>query len=63
MNLATRRLDEFVWLYAEETGRVLTKPFMFQGEELYVNVDAKWGDIRVKSVKAVADLRWAREAV
>ena len=48
---------------AEEAGRVLTKPSMFQGEELYVNVDAKWGDIRVKIVKAVADLRWVRGAV
>ncbi len=41
---------------AEETGRVLTKSFMFQGEDLYVNIDAKWCDIRVKIVEAEADI-------
>jgi hypothetical protein len=56
LNLATLRLDGFVSLDAEEVGRVLTKPFMFQGEDLYVNVDAKWGDIRVEIVEAEADI-------
>ena len=41
---------------AEETGRVLTKSFMFQGEDLYVNIDAKWCDIRIKIVEAEADI-------
>lgn len=50
MNLATLRLDGFVSLDAEEVGRVITKPFMLNGEDLYVNVDAKWGDIRVELV-------------
>lgn len=52
LNLATLRLDGFVSLDAEEVGRVLTKPFMFQGEDLYANVDAKWGDVRVELVEA-----------
>ena len=43
-------------LDAEEVGRVRTKPFMFQGEDLYVNIDAKWCDIRVKIVEAEADI-------
>ena len=55
LNLATLRLDGFVSLDAEEVGRVLTKPFMFHGEDIYVNVDAKWGDIRVEIVEAEAD--------
>jgi hypothetical protein len=52
MSLATLRLDGFVSLDAEDVGVVLTKPFMIHGEDLYVNVDAKWGDIRVEIVDA-----------
>ena len=48
MNLATLRLDGFVSLDAPEVGKVVTKPFTWRGERLFVNVDATWGELRAE---------------
>jgi hypothetical protein len=40
-------LDGFVSLDAEDRGEVVTKPFMLQGEDLYVNAEVK-GELRAE---------------
>ena len=50
--LAKLRLDGFVSLDAEEVGTVTTKPFMLNGENLYVNAEAKWGEVRAEILDA-----------
>ena len=52
MCLAKLRLDGFVSLYASTEGELLTAPFMWEGEELYVNVDAGDGEVLVEVVDA-----------
>ena len=52
MNLATLRLDGFVSLDAPEVGKMVTKPFLWRGERLFVNVDAAWGEIRAEVLDA-----------
>ncbi len=43
--LAKLRPDGFVSLDADDAGTIVTKPFEWKGEDLYVNVDAKWGEV------------------
>ncbi len=42
--LAKLRPDGFVSLDADSAGTVFTKPFMWHGEDLFVNVNAAWGE-------------------
>lgn len=46
--LAKLRLDGFVSLDAADVGMVVTKPFMFDGDKLFVNADARWGEIHAE---------------
>ena len=46
--LAKLPRDRFVSMDAEKVGWIITKPFMWQGEELYVNADARWGEIHAE---------------
>ena len=46
--LAKLRRDGFVSMDAEDVGWVITKPFLWSGEELYVNADARWGEIHAE---------------
>ena len=32
----------------DERGRVITRQFVFEGDQLQVNADASWGEIRVE---------------
>ena len=43
--LAKLPRDRFVSLDADQAGTITTKPFMMQGEHLYVNAEANWGEI------------------
>jgi len=43
--LAKLRPDGFVSMDADAAGTIITKPFMWRGEDLYVNVDARWGTL------------------
>ncbi len=43
--LAKLRPDGFVSLDADDAGTIVTKPFEWKGEDLYINVDAKWGEV------------------
>ena len=45
LSLAKLPLDRFVSVDADMAGQLLTKPFEWKGEELYINADAKWGEI------------------
>ena len=45
LSLAKLRLDGFISLDGGEAATITTKPFMLRGEEVYINVDAKWGAI------------------
>ena len=46
--LAKLPRDRFVSMDAEKVGWIITEPFMWQGEELYVNADARWGEIHAE---------------
>ena len=50
--LAKLRLDGFVSLDAEGQGTVVTKPFMLNGENLYVNAEAENGDLSAEILDA-----------
>ena len=50
--LAKLRPDGFVSLDAENAGTITTKPFEWKGEDLYVNADAKWGELYAEIVDA-----------
>ena len=52
ISMAKLRPDGFVSLDAEDQGIVITKPFMLNGENLYVNVDARWGELHVEIIDA-----------
>jgi len=44
----TQRLDGFLSLDAgEQTGIIVTRPFVFEGDKLVLNVDAKGGQVKV----------------
>ena len=45
LSLAKLPLDRFVSVDADTAGQLLTKPFEWKGEELYINADSKWGEI------------------
>jgi hypothetical protein len=45
LSLAKLPLDRFVSIDAEMAGQLLTKPFEWKGEDLYINADSKWGEI------------------
>lgn len=45
LSLAKLPLDRFVSINAEMAGQLLTKPFEWKGEDLYINADSKWGQI------------------
>ena len=45
LSLAKLRIDGFVSLDAEEAGTITTKPFMLNGEDVYLNYEAKWGAV------------------
>lgn len=47
----TQRLDGFLSLDAgQETGIIITRPFVFEGDKLTLNVDAKGGQVKVAIV-------------
>lgn len=48
--LAKLRPDGFVSMDAERVGWIITQPFTWRGEELYVNADARWGEIHAEIV-------------
>ena len=50
--LARLRLDGFVSLDAEQEGEVVTRPFMLNGEDLYVNAEADSGELRAEILDA-----------
>ena len=52
MFLARLRLDGFVSLDAEPEGEVITRPFMLNGENLYVNAEADSGELRADILDA-----------
>ena len=55
VGLATLRLDGFVSVQPqsdEETGVLTTRPFVFVGNEILVNTDARRGSLRVEVLDA-----------
>jgi hypothetical protein len=52
IGLATLRLDGFVSINAADAGTMTTKKFVFIGDTLEVNADAKGGSIRVEALDA-----------
>ena len=52
MSLSKLRPDGFVSLDADEAGTITTKPFMMNGEDLYVNAEANWGEIYTEILDA-----------
>lgn len=50
--LAKLRPDGFVSLDADNAGTIFTKPFLWHGEDLFVNVDAAWGEFYASVVDA-----------
>ena len=52
IGLATLRLDGFVSVNAEAEGTMTTRPFVFIGDTLEVNADAKGGSIVVEALDA-----------
>ena len=50
--LAKLRLDGFVSLDASTKGELLTAPFLWKGEELYLNADAGGGEVLVELMDA-----------
>jgi hypothetical protein len=52
--LARLRLDGFVSLDADEEGIVVTQPFLPNGGQLLVNVDASQGDLRAELLDAAS---------
>jgi len=52
LSLAKLRIDGFVSLDAEKKGTLVTSPFVLDGTDLHVNVDAKKGEIRAELLDA-----------
>ena len=50
--LAKLRRDGFVSLDAAEVGWVITEPFLWNGERLCINADARWGEIHAEILDA-----------
>ncbi len=50
LSLAKLRLDGFLSLDGGEAATITTKPFLLRGEEVYLNVDAKWGAVYAEIV-------------
>ena len=46
--LAKLPRDRFVSMDAEKVGWIITEPFIWKGEELFVNADARWGEIHAE---------------
>ena len=46
--LAKLPRDRFVSMDAEKVGWIITEPFTWRGEELFVNADARWGEIHAE---------------
>ena len=53
LSLAKLPLDRFVSVDSEMAGQLLTKPFEWKGEDLYINADAKWGEICARRFSAL----------
>ena len=45
LSLAKVQPDRFVSADADEIGTIVTKAFYWRGEDLYLNADARWGEI------------------
>ena len=54
LSLAKLPLDRFVSVDSEMAGQLLTKPFEWKGEDLYINADAKWGEICAHCLSVLA---------
>ena len=52
LELAKLRLDGFVSLDAEKEGSLVTKPFLLDGGEIYVNSESQEGELRAEVVNA-----------
>ena len=50
--LAKLDRDRFVSLDAAEVGWVVTKPFMWNGQKLRINADARWGEVHAEILDA-----------
>ena len=45
LSLARLQPDRFVSVDGDESAAIITKPFMLRGENVYINADARWGEI------------------
>lgn len=45
LSLAKLPPDRFASIDGDEIGTIVTKPFHWRGEDLYLNADARWGEI------------------
>ncbi|HIG57370.1 MAG TPA: hypothetical protein EYG11_00545 [Candidatus Latescibacteria bacterium] len=45
LSLAKLQPDRFVSIDGDEIGTIISKPFHWRGEDLYLNADARWGEI------------------
>ena len=45
LSLAKLSPDRFASIDGDEIGTVISKPFFWRGEDLYLNADARWGEI------------------
>ena len=45
LSLAKLPRDRFVSVDGDEIGTIITRPFYWRGEDLYINADARWGEI------------------
>ena len=45
LSLAKLPPDRFVSIDGDEIGTLISKPFHWRGEDLYLNADARWGEI------------------
>ena len=52
LSLAKLRPDGFVSVDGDESGIIVTKPFLMKGENLYINADARWGEIYTEIIDA-----------
>ena len=52
LSLAKLRPDGFVSLDGGMSGYLITKPFVWRGEDLYINADAQWGELYAEILDA-----------
>ena len=45
LSLAKLPRDRFVSIDGDEIGTIITRPFYWRGEDLWINADARWGEI------------------